>query len=94
MSEGTINDDFIMPTAYCSDHDWGDDHDASFDLGNLFEPHNESIINNKNCSIIKSGFGKVMTTSDCRIYMYVDHCIEDQERERERIDNIHFIIFQ
>ena len=37
MSVGTIDDDFVMPTTYYNDHDWGDNYDASFDLENLFE---------------------------------------------------------
>ena len=53
MSVGTIDDDFVMPTTYYNDHDWGDNYDASFDLENLFDPHNESIIHNKICKIIE-----------------------------------------
>lgn len=29
MSVGTVDDDFVMPTTYCDDHDWGDNYDAS-----------------------------------------------------------------
>ena len=30
---------FAMSTTYCNDHDWGDN--ASYDLDNLFNPHDE-----------------------------------------------------
>ena len=29
---------FAMSTTYCNDHDWGD---SSYDLENLFQPHDE-----------------------------------------------------
>ena len=61
MSVGTIDDDFVMPTTYYDDHDWGDNYDASCDLENLFEPHDESITYNNICNIIESGFGRVST---------------------------------
>ena len=44
---------FAMTTTYCTDHDWGD---ASYDLENLFKPHD---IDNNVCNIIESGFGRV-----------------------------------
>ena len=43
---------FAMSTTCCNDHDWGDN--ASYDLGNLFKPHDEYVCNN-----IESGFGRV-----------------------------------
>ena len=45
-----------MSTTYCNDHDWGDN--ASYDLENLFKPHDEYVIDNKICNTIKSGFGR------------------------------------
>ena len=32
------DDNFVMSTTHCNDHDWGD---ASYDLENLFNPHDE-----------------------------------------------------
>ena len=61
MSVGTIDDDFVMPTTYYDDHDWGDNYDTSCDLENLFKPHDEYIIDNYVCNIIESGFGRVST---------------------------------
>ena len=43
---------FAMSTTCCNDHDWGDS--ASYDLENLFKPHDEYA-----CDNIKSGFGRV-----------------------------------
>ena len=43
---------FAMSTTYCNDHDWGD---SSYDLENLFKPHDEYVI----CNNIESGFGRV-----------------------------------
>ena len=34
---------FAMSTTYCNDHDWGD---SSFDLENLFKPHDEYVCDN------------------------------------------------
>ena len=45
-----------MSTTYCNDHDWGD----SYDLENLFKPHDEYVCNN-----IESGFGRVSTLHAC-----------------------------
>ena len=47
---------FLMSTTCCNDHDWGD---SSFDLKNLFKPHDEYEIDNSVCNIIESGFGRV-----------------------------------
>ena len=47
-----------MPTTCCNDHDWGD---SSYDLGNLFKPHDEYEIDNNVCNNIESGFGRVST---------------------------------
>jgi hypothetical protein len=52
------DDNFVMSTTYCNDHDWGD---ASYDLENLFRPHDEYDIDNNDCNIIESGFGRVST---------------------------------
>ena len=48
---------FAMSTTYCNDHDWGDN--ASYDLENLFKPHDEYDIGNNVCNNIESGFGRV-----------------------------------
>ena len=45
---------FAMSATYCNDHDWDDD--ASYDLENLFKPHDEYVCNN-----IESGFVRVST---------------------------------
>jgi hypothetical protein len=34
---------FAMSTTYCNDHDWGD---SSYDLENLFKPHDKYVCNN------------------------------------------------
>ena len=49
---------FAMSTTCCNDRDWGD---SSFDLENLFKPHDEYEIDNNVCNSIESGFGEVMT---------------------------------
>ena len=49
---------FAMSTTCCNDHDWDD---SSFDLENLFEPHDEYEIDNNVCTNIESGFGRVST---------------------------------
>ena len=49
---------FAMSTTCCNDHDWGD---SSFDLENLFKPHDEYEIENNVCNNIKSEFGRVST---------------------------------
>ena len=48
-----------MSTTYCKGHDWGDN--ASYDLENLFKPHDEYDIGNNVCNNIESGFGRVST---------------------------------
>ena len=47
---------FAMSTTCCNDHDWGD---SSYDLENLFKPHDEYV-----CDNIESGFGRVSTLGD------------------------------
>ena len=49
---------FAMSTTCCNDHDWGD---SSYDLKNLFKPHDEYEIDNGVCNNIESGFGRVST---------------------------------
>ena len=49
-----VDDDFVMSTTYCNDHDWGDN--ASYDLENLFKPHGEYDIENNFFNNIESGF--------------------------------------
>ena len=49
---------FAMSTTCCNDHDWGD---SSFDLENLFKPHDKYEIDNSVYNIIESGFGRVST---------------------------------
>ena len=69
---------FCMSTTYCNDHDWGD---SSYDLENLFKPHDEYEIDNSVCNKIKCGFGEVMTLvnvnptilEECQLCMHVDH---------------------
>ena len=53
------DDDFFITATYCNDHDWGDS--VSYDLENLFEPHDEYVIDNNVCNSIESGFGRVST---------------------------------
>ena len=50
---------FAMPTTCCNDHDWGDS--SSYDLENLFKPHDIYEIDNNVCKNIESGFGRVST---------------------------------
>ena len=65
---------FAMSTNYCNDHDWGDN--GSYDLENLFKPHDEYVCNN-----IKSGFEEAMTLvdvsptilEDYKTFIHVDH---------------------
>ena len=49
---------FAMSATFCNNHDWGDD--LSYDLENLFKPHDEYDI----CNNTESGIGKVMTLFD------------------------------
>ena len=49
---------FAITTICCNDHDWGD---SSFDLENLFKPHDEYEIDNSVCNNIESAFGRVST---------------------------------
>ena len=51
---------FDMTTAYCNDHDWGD---SSYDLENIFKPHDEYDIDNNVCNNIKTGFRRASTLS-------------------------------
>ena len=46
---------FAMSTTYCNDHD------CSYDLENLYKPHDEYDIDNSVCNKIASGFGRVST---------------------------------
>ena len=43
---------FAMSTTCCDDHDWGG---SSYDLENLFKPHDEYEIDNSVCNNIESG---------------------------------------
>ena len=43
---------FAISTTCCNDHDWGD---SSYDLENLFKPHDEYEIDNNVCNNIESG---------------------------------------
>ena len=52
------NASFAMSTTCCNDLDWGD---SSYDLENLFKPHDEYEIDNNVCNNIESGFGRVST---------------------------------
>ena len=69
---------FTISTTCCNDHDWDD---SSYDLENLFKPHDEYEIDNSVCNITKSGFGEVMTLvndnptilEECQLCMHVDH---------------------
>jgi len=49
---------FAMSSTCCNDHDWGD---SSFDLENLFTPHDDYEIDNSVCNNTESGFGRVST---------------------------------
>ena len=46
---------FAMSTCF-NDHDWGD---SSYNLENLFKPHDEYEIDNSGCNNIESGFGRM-----------------------------------
>ena len=66
---------FALSTTCCNNHDWGDD--LSYDLENLFKPHDEYDI----CNNTESGIGEVMTLFDDnptifeerQLCMHVDH---------------------
>ena len=66
---------FAMSTTCCNDHDWGENF--SYDLENLFKPHDDYDI----CNNIESGIGEVMTLVDDnptifeerQLCMHVDH---------------------
>ena len=62
---------FVMSSTCCNDHDWGD---SSYDLENLFKPHDEYEIDNSVCNNIESGFGRVSFRShifgECSILWY------------------------
>ena len=49
---------FAMSTICCNDHDWGD---SSYNLENLFQPHDEYEIDNNVCNNTKIGFLRVST---------------------------------
>ena len=49
---------FAMSTTCCNDHDWGD---VSYNIENLFKPHDIYEIDNNVCDNIESGFGRVST---------------------------------
>ena len=49
---------FAMSTTCCNNHDWGE---SSYDLENLFKPHDEYETYNIVCNNIESGFGRVST---------------------------------
>ena len=49
---------FAMSSTCCNEHDCGD---SSYDLENLFKPHDEYEIDNNVCNNIESGFGRVST---------------------------------
>jgi len=49
---------FAMSTTCCNYHDWGD---FSFDIENLFKPHDEYEIDNNVCDNIESVFRRVST---------------------------------
>ena len=42
---------FAMSSTCCNDHDWGENL-SSYDLENLFKPHDEYEIDNSVCNII------------------------------------------
>ena len=66
---------FALTTTCCNNHDWGDD--LSYDLENLFKPHDDYDI----CNNIESGIREVMTLVDDnptifeerQLCMHVDH---------------------
>ena len=65
---------FAMSTTCFNDHDWGD---SSYNLENLFNPHDEYEIDNIVCNNIESGFGRVSTLDptileECQLCMHVD----------------------
>ena len=50
---------FDMSATYCNDHDWGDN--ASYNLENLFKPHDEYENDNNVCNNTEIGFARVST---------------------------------
>jgi hypothetical protein len=63
MSEGTIEDDFIMPITHYDDYDW-EDNDTSYDLKNLYGTNLENY--DDNCYTI----GAIHTINDESHYAY------------------------
>ena len=64
-----------MSTICCNDHDWGD---FSYDLENLFNPHDEYEIDN-----IESGFGRVSTLDPTYLENIQSYEIFDKSGFRE-----------
>ena len=72
--------EFVMSATHCNNHDWGDN--ASYDLENLFKPHDEYTIDNNVCNNIESGFGRVSTlgkknptySESVQSYEFFDKC--------------------
>ena len=50
---------FVMSATYCNDHDSGDN--ISYDLENLFKPHDEYDIDNNVCNNIEIWIGRAST---------------------------------
>ena len=63
------DDDFVMSTTHCNDHDWGD---ASYDLEKLFKPHDDYVV----CNTMESGFGRVSTLENNPTYL---ECVQSYE---------------
>ena len=59
MQNSKLGDaNFSMSTTCCNDHDLGD---SSYDLENLFKPHDVYDIDNNVCNNIENGLGRAST---------------------------------
>ena len=71
---------------FCNDHDWGD---SSYDLVNLFKPHDEYV-----CNIIEIRSGEVMTLVDFNTTILEDYKIlMHVDREEKVLYDIYIVEF-
>ena len=69
-----------MSSACFNDHDWGD---SSYNLENLFKPHDEHEIDNNVCNNIESGFGRVSTLDPTYLENVQSYEVFDKSGSRE-----------
>ena len=79
-----------MSTTCCNDHDQGD---SSYDLENLFKPHDEYEIDNSVCNNIESGFGRV-STLDPTYLENVQNYVEPISSELSALDYLYEVLLE